>query len=136
VKRSGRSTPVGRDNAKAKLQGIRQGRDSLRTAGILTNNNGIFPIGHVYAYPPGEEWFGNEIIDGTLEKALHLRGVQVNGYDVVHAGNVEQIGYHASCYGTAMLLLLGLAGVGEVGHDGWTSQTGPYGSQRGRRTCD
>ena len=44
--------------------------------------------------------------------------MQVDGHDVVDAGNVQQVGDHAGGDGAAVLLLLGLARVGEVGHDG------------------
>jgi hypothetical protein len=44
--------------------------------------------------------------------------VKVDGDDMVNASDVHQVGDHAGSDGSAVTLLLGLARVGEVGHDG------------------
>lgn len=41
--------------------------------------------------PSSNEWFGMEIVDRTLEEALHLGGMQVDGDYMLDAGDSEQV---------------------------------------------
>jgi hypothetical protein len=59
-----------------------------------------------------------QIVDGTLEKALHLRSVEVDRDHVLNASNPQQVGKHASSNRTSMRLLLGLPAVREIRKDG------------------
>jgi hypothetical protein len=110
--------PVRCHNAEAELQCVCQRRDALCPARVLADHNSFPPVRYVHADPAGEEGLGDEVVDGALEEALHLGGVEVDGHDVVNAGNVEEVRNHAGRDGAAVLLLLGLARVREVGHDG------------------
>ena len=114
--------PVGCDNTKTQLQRVCQRRDALGATRVLANNDSFSPIRHVNAYPAGEEGFGDEVIDRALEEALHLGGVEVDGHDMVHTGDVKKVCDHAGGDSPAVLLLLRLARIWEVGHDSWRCQ--------------
>jgi hypothetical protein len=117
--RSTCSPPVCCHDAEAELQRICQRRDSLCSARVFANHHGFPPVGHIHADPTSKEWFGDEVVDRALKEALHLGSVQVEGNDVVNAGDVKEVRNHARSNGPAMLLLLRLARVGEVRHDSW-----------------
>lgn len=68
--------------------------------------------------------FGIEVIDWDVEKALDLAGVEIHGDDVVAAGGLEHVGHESGGDGGAALVLLVLAGVGEVGDDGGDAPCG------------
>ena len=55
---------------------------------------------------------GEEVVDGAVEEALDLRGVQVDAHDAVGAGGLEQVGDEAGGDRLAAAALLVLAGVG------------------------
>ena len=105
-------------NPKADVQRIRQTRNPFRPAWILADDHTLVTVWNVHTNPLCDEWLCAEVVDGALEEALHLGGVQVDGYDVVHAGDFHEVGEHAGGDGAAVRLLLRLARVGEVGHDG------------------
>jgi hypothetical protein len=50
--------------------------------------------------------------------------MEVDGDYVIDAGDIEEVRYHASCDGSAVLLLLGLARVGEIWHDSFAQSVG------------
>ncbi len=59
---------------------------------------------------------GEEVIDGNVEEALNLGGVQVDEQGAVGAGRGEQIGDELGADGHAGTVLAILAGVAVVGH--------------------
>lgn len=73
--------------------------------------------------PAGYERLGNEIVHGTFEETLHLAGMEVDCDNVVDAGYIEEVGDHASSDSSTVGLLLGLARVGEIRHDGCCNVT-------------
>lgn len=111
--------PVCCDNAKTELQCICQRCDALCATGVLADNDSFPPVGHIDADPAGEKGFGYEVVDRALEEALHLGGVEIDGHDVVDTRDVKKVCDHAGGDGPAVLLLLRLARVWEVGHDSW-----------------
>ncbi|KPC74048.1 hypothetical protein ADL26_11755, partial [Thermoactinomyces vulgaris] len=58
-----------------------------------------------------EDGEGEEVVDGAVEEALDLGGVEVHGEDAVGAGGLEQVGHEARGDGLAAAVLLVLAGV-------------------------
>ena len=112
------------DHAKIELQRISQGRNSLRAARILGNDDGISPSLNVASDPFGNDGFGVEVIYRASEEALHLRCVQIDGNDVLNAGHTEKVGEHTGGDGTSMSLLLGLSAVREVWQDSWVRVSG------------
>ena len=89
----------------------------LGTAGIGTDNDDIL-VRVVFADPAQHARLGVEVVNGHIEEALDLAGVQVHGDDVVAAGRLQHVGDELGTDGGAALILLILAGVGEVGNDG------------------
>lgn len=61
---------------------------------------------------------GVQVVDGDVEEALDLAGVQVHGDDVVAASGLEHVRHQLGGDRSTTLVLLILAGVREVGDDG------------------
>jgi hypothetical protein len=115
-----RPSAICRHDAKAHLQCVRQTRNPLRTTRVLAHYHRILPIFDIQFDPFDNQWLSAKVVDGTLEEALHLRGMEVDRYYVVHASNSHEVGDHSRGDGASMGLLLGLARVWEVGHDGYS----------------
>jgi len=81
--------PVCRNYAKAELERVCQRRYALRPSSIFAHYYRILPIGYVVPYPARNERLRYQVVNRALEEALHLTGVEIEGYDMVHAGNVE-----------------------------------------------
>ena len=60
---------------------------------------------------------GEQVVDGTVEEALDLRGVQVDAHDAVGTGGLEQVGDETRADRLATAALLVLTGVRVVGRD-------------------
>src|SRR5690606_9099833 len=58
-----------------------------------------------------------EVVDGAVEEALDLRGVQVDAHDAVGSGRLEEVGDEAGRDGLASAALLVLPRVGVEGRD-------------------
>ena len=102
--------------ARAEREG--NGRNlPLRPAGIRADDDGVLDA-DVVADPAQHARLGVQIVDGHVEEALDLAGVQVHGDDVVAAGRLQHVGDQLGRDGRARLVLLVLARVGEVGDDG------------------
>ena len=56
------------------------------------------------------------VVDGDLEEALQLAGVQVHGQDAIRAGGLDHVGNQLGCDRLARRALLVLARVGIPGH--------------------
>src|SRR5207302_9572173 len=70
---------------------------------------------------------GVQVVDGDVEEALDLGGVQVQGQDAVGAGDGEQVGGQLGGDGHAADVLAVLAGVAVVGqHGGDAGGAGPF----------
>jgi hypothetical protein len=108
------------DQSKAQIQGIRDARRALGPTGIGRDDDAVLDV-QVLAHPPEGAGLGVEVVDGDVEEALDLGGVQVHGDDVVAAGGLEHVGNELGGDGRAGLVLLVLAGVEEVGDDGGDS---------------
>lgn len=52
--------------------------------------------------PTSDKWLGVEVVDGALEEALHLRGVQVDRDYVFDAGDAKQVRQQSRSDGTPM----------------------------------
>ena len=89
----------------------------LCAAGVGRYNDTVLD-GEVTADPVKRARLGVEVVDGDVEEALDLRGVQVHGDDVVAARRLEHVGHETCGDGGAGLVLLVLASVGEVGQHG------------------
>ena len=84
-------TSVRCDNAEAELESVCERRNTLRAAWVLAYNHSLLPIRNIDSYPAGKERLGDKVVDRTLEEALHLRGMEVDGDHMVYAGDVEEI---------------------------------------------
>ena len=84
--------PIRSDHSEVQLQRIRQGSNTLSSSSIFRHTHGLFPVLDVVADPASDEWLSVEVVDWTLEEALHLGGVKVDGDDVVYACDVEEVG--------------------------------------------
>ena len=67
------------------------GCDPLGASSIGTDNTGILPFRYVLFDPLEHSWLCIEIVDGNVEKALDLRGMQVHGDYVVCPCDREHI---------------------------------------------
>lgn len=114
------TTSASGDDSKWQAQLVGQGSDPLRPAGVLAHHDSLPPVRHSGLDEARNDWFGNEVVDGDLEKANHLAGMEIDGDDVINPSGLEEIGMKLACDGVAVVLLLGLARVGEIGHDGWS----------------
>lgn len=115
-KRSWRPPPIRSDNSEAELECVRKRRNALCATRILADDDCFPPVLDVDPDPTGDKRFGNEIVDWTSEETLHLTCMKIDGDDMVDSCYVEEVGDHAGCDGSSVLLFLGLAGVGEIGH--------------------
>ena len=105
------------DQGKAQIQAIRHGRRPLGTAGIRAHDDAV-AHGQVVADPAQRAGLGVEVVDGDVEEALDLRGVQVHRDHVVAARRLDHVGHELRGDGGAGFVLLVLTCVGEVGDDG------------------
>lgn len=89
----------------------------LGAAGVGAHDDGVL-AGEVLADPAQDAGLGVEVVDGDVEEALDLGGVEVHGDDVVAAGRLQHVGDELGRDGRAALVLLVLPRVGEVGDHG------------------
>ena len=68
--------------------------------------------------PLGEHRHRGHVVDGDLEEALDLAGVEIHGEDAVGADRLERLGDDSGGDRLARQRLLVLAGVAVPGHDG------------------
>lgn len=105
------------DQCEAEIQTIRNGRRSLSTASVGADNDALLHW-QVLADPAQSAGLGVEVVDGDIEESLDLAGVQIHGDDMVAAGRLQHVCHQFRSDGSTRLVLLVLAGVGEVGDDG------------------
>ena len=91
-------------------------------ADVGRNNNELIVVAgllgelvHVVLHEGGG---AQQVIQGNVEEALNLAGVQVHGQDTVGAGHGDHVGHQLGGDGIAALGLAVLTGVAEVGDDG------------------
>nr|POE46921.1 hypothetical protein CFP56_00253 [Quercus suber] len=101
-----------RENAEGK------GKNTpLRAASVRADDHAFLDL-QVLSDPPQRAWFGIEVVHGHVEEALDLRRVQVHGDDMVAARGLQHVGHQLGRDRSSTLILLVLAGVGEVGQHG------------------
>lgn len=101
-----------------------QGADlPLRPPRIRTHNHTPLHL-QVLPDPPQRAGLRIQVIDGHVEEALDLAGVQVHGDDVVAARRLQHVGHELGGDGRARLVLFVLARVGEVGDHGGDAPRG------------
>ena len=88
------------------------------TARIWADDDRVLPAGDVQLDVREHEGLRVEVVDGKVEEALDLAGVQVHGDDVVAAGDSEHVGDELGGDGRAALVLFVHAGVGVARDDG------------------
>ena len=118
------TSSVGGDDAKAELEGVGKGGDALGASWILADHDSLLPVLDIALDPLGNGRFSYEIVDRAPEEALRLSGVEIDGDNVVDTGDMHEVCKHPGGNGTAVAFALGLARIGEVGHDGWTESEG------------
>ena len=64
----------------------------LGTAGVGRDDDGVLPVGYVVHDPLDDGRLGEQVVDGYVEEALNLRGVQVHGDYVVGACHAQHVG--------------------------------------------
>lgn len=62
------------------------------TAGIGRHNDAVLPVFNFLFDKLDDAGLGKEIVDGHVEEALNLRGMQVHGDDVVSARHSQHVG--------------------------------------------
>ena len=107
------------NNAEIQLERVGKGRDPFRATSVLRHDDAFPPIRHLLANPPRNQGLGVEVIDRALEESLHLRGVEVDGDDMLDAGHTHQVCQETRGDCASVGLLLGLAVVGKVRDDSW-----------------
>ena len=85
----------------------------LRAPRIRTNDHAPPDI-QILANPPQRAGFGIQIIDGHVEEALDLTGMQIHGNHMIAARRLQHVGHQFRRDGGARLVLFVLARVGEV----------------------
>lgn len=89
----------------------------LRSSSIGRNDNAVLRV-QVLPDPPKCARLRIEVVDGHVEEALDLTGVQVHCDDVVAAGGLQHVCHELGSNRSPTLILLVLARVGEVGQNG------------------
>jgi len=105
------------------IQSVSNRRGSLRAARVGTHDDAVLDV-EVLPDPAQGAGLGVQVVDGDVEEALDLRGVQVHGDDVVAAGGLQHVRDELGGDGGARLVLLVLARVGEVGDHGGDAARG------------
>ena len=72
---------------------VRDGRDPLGAPGVGADDAGVPPLGYVLLDPLEHGRLRVEVVDGNVEEALDLGGVQVHGDDLVGARRGEHVGH-------------------------------------------
>jgi hypothetical protein len=98
--------PVCSNNAEIELESIRKRCHPLGSSSILGDHDRFAPVRHVVADPLRKDRLCVQVVNGTLEEALHLRGMKVDSDNVLNASDTQQVGKHASSNRTSMRLLL------------------------------
>lgn len=94
-----------------------RGNVPLSTTGVRADNDAVANV-QVLTDPLQDARLGVQVVDGDIEEALDLASVQVHSDDVVAASGLEHVGHELSGDRSTTLVLLILAGVGEVGDNG------------------
>jgi hypothetical protein len=88
----------------------------LRASCIRTNDDTVLNV-EVLPDPPQRAWFRVKVVYWDIEESLNLAGMEIHSNDMVAAGGLKHVGHEFCCDWRARLVLLVLAGVGEVGND-------------------
>lgn len=104
------------DDREFRAEGIGVSAGHFDAADIRGYNGQIRGVWMALAKMADKCGFGIKVIDGDVEKALDLRGVEIHGEDPVYAGGGEQVGHEFGGNGHAGLVFAVLAGVAEKGH--------------------
>lgn len=105
------------DKSKAEVEAIGNRSGALGTTGVRRDNDTVLDL-EVVADPAEGAGLGVQVVDGDVEEALDLRGVEVHGDDVVAAGSLEHVSHQSGGDGGTRLVFLVLTSVREVGEDG------------------
>lgn len=105
------------DKSKAEVEAIGNRSGALGTTGVRRDNDTVLDL-EVVADPAEGAGLGVQVVDGDVEEALDLRGVEVHGDDVVAAGSLEHVSHQPGGDGGTRLVFLVLTSVREVGEDG------------------
>lgn len=95
----------------------------LSTTSIRTDNDTVAHI-QVFADPLQNARLSIQVIDGNVEEALDLAGVEVHGDDVVATSSLEHVCHKLGGDRSTALILLVLARIREVGNDGGDTSCG------------
>ena len=96
----------------------------LSTPGIWTNDDGVLPALDMVFDICDHERFGVQVVDGKIEEALDLAGVQIHGDNVVATGNSQHIGDELGGDGRAALVFFVHPRVGVARDDGGNAAGG------------
>ena len=80
------------DQREAEVQAVGDGGGALSAAGVGGDDDCVGDV-QVIADPFQRAGFCVQVVDGDVEEALDLAGVQVHGYHVVAAGGLEHVGH-------------------------------------------
>lgn len=105
------------NESKALVETIGYRGGALGTTGIGTDNDNVL-VAQVLLDPSQDTGLSIQVVDGDVEEALDLTGVQVHGNDMVASGRDQHVGNELGGYGRSALVLLVLSGIGKVGENG------------------
>jgi hypothetical protein len=111
------------DKSKGAVEPVGDGGSSLGAASVGTDDDCV-PHVQVALYPPQSTWLCIEVVNRDVEKALDLAGVEIHCDDMVATCGLEHVGHEFCGDGSAGLVFLVLASVGEVGDDGGDASGG------------
>ncbi|GMR41166.1 hypothetical protein PMAYCL1PPCAC_11361, partial [Pristionchus mayeri] len=104
------------DEGEVDVETVGDRRHSLGSSCIGRHDHGALPVGNALLDVLEDGRLGVQVVDGNVEEALDLRGVQVHRDDVVGASHREHVSHQLGGYGRTRLVLLVLAGVREAGN--------------------
>ena len=113
--RSGDVTGLMDEGQRHSAQRVRPVLGDLDAAGVRRDHGELARV--LVLDVAGEDRHRDEVVDGAVEVALDLRGVQVDGDDAVGAGGLVQIGDETGGDRFASAVLLVLPGVREERSD-------------------
>lgn len=103
-------------NGEGSAQTLRVGTGAFHAAGIGRNDDRI--AFHGFAQGIEHDRRGEKVINGAVEEALNLSGVEVNGDKALGTGNRDAVGNQFGADGSSRAHLAVLTGISVIRHDG------------------
>ena len=69
-------SPIRGDQAKIEFQGIGQRRDTFSASRVFADDNCFSPAKDIVPDPPGDQWFGMQVVNWLAEESLTWRSLR------------------------------------------------------------